>query len=515
MAGEDDRVVGGPDGGELGGTQCCSAGLFEVEHSMPGIGEQRDHVGGPALPSDSGSAVQLAEMVSIAQGVADVGVLAIRGPAVMNQDATQVFEHPHRVHGHRAPPLVEVIERERGGRYRMDPVQRCFDPQAGFVCVGDIRMGELAPELGEEGVEPFRPFVHHGHDRPGRYRYPVAVSQQLGDPLDRNVLADHQIADQCPQVRAIASRTGRLGREQRCRLVSAVAALALRTMLDGCHHNRREIEHLAPDLPGDRRVGKIIPTSLAVVRRVVDDLVGIGDRWEVLAQSTGLLAGLFTRTAAARLGRGLRVPVRGGRLRRVLRVHPEPRPQPCVVRRQDDVCSGQFVQPYTEFNDLGPQMLVLHRQLGVGRLPVGLGRGCVGRNSLRYARRCPRWWTVPLQGVNSYVNSPNTANPALVLIYSIGQAGTPAGQHVSTTEEAALTVCASGCLYPTIGVSCIKVPTRAVSAKIIAYGAKGGGGGPDAAGGVGAMLTATVPVTAADTLDLYPCLLYTSDAAAE
>src|SRR5450759_508922 len=57
---------------------------------------------------------------------------------------------------------------------------------------------------------------------------------------------------------------------------------------------------------------------------------------------------------------------------------------------------------YNEFNALGPQMLVLHRQLGVGRLPVGLGMGCVGRNSLRYARRCPRWWTVPLQGVNSY-----------------------------------------------------------------------------------------------------------------
>ena len=110
-------------------------------------------------------------------------------------------------------------------------------------------------------------------------------------------------------------------------------------------------------------------------------------------------------------------------------------------------------------------------------------------------------------GTPSYryvVNSPNTAIPAQVLIYSIGQAGTAAGQHVSATEEAALTVCASGCLYPTKGVSCIKVPTNALSAKIIAYGAKGGGGGPDAAGGVGAMLTATVPVTAGDTLDLYP-----------
>ena len=101
------------------------------------------------------------------------------------------------------------------------------------------------------------------------------------------------------------------------------------------------------------------------------------------------------------------------------------------------------------------------------------------------------------------VDSPNS-NPTLVTIYSIGQAGTQTGQHVAATEEAALTVCANGCLYPTTGVSCIKVPTNAVSAKIVAYGAKGGGGGPDASGGVGALVTATVPVTGGDTLDLYP-----------
>jgi len=101
------------------------------------------------------------------------------------------------------------------------------------------------------------------------------------------------------------------------------------------------------------------------------------------------------------------------------------------------------------------------------------------------------------------VDSPNS-NPTLVTIYSIGQAGTATGQHVSATEEAALTVCANGCLYPTTGVSCIKVPANAVSAKIIAYGAKGGGGGPDASGGVGALVTATVPVTGLDILDLYP-----------
>src|SRR5664280_2887083 len=122
MAGEDDRVVGGPDGGELCGTQCCSAGLVEVEHSMPGIGEQRDHVGGPSLPSDFGYAVQFAEMVRIAQGMFDRGVLAIGGPAIVDQDATEVLEHPHGVHGVGAPLLVEVVERELSIRCRMHPV---------------------------------------------------------------------------------------------------------------------------------------------------------------------------------------------------------------------------------------------------------------------------------------------------------------------------------------------------------------------------------------------------------
>ncbi|HEX3462309.1 MAG TPA: hypothetical protein VHT49_15485, partial [Acidimicrobiales bacterium] len=115
-------------------------------------------------------------------------------------------------------------------------------------------------------------------------------------------------------------------------------------------------------------------------------------------------------------------------------------------------------------------------------------------------------------GTPSYryvVNSPNTANPALVTIYSIGQAGSQSGQHATSTEEAALTVCSSGCIAPVTAASCIKVPNGALSAKIVAYGGKGGGTGsggtdPDAAGGVGAVVSGFVPVTAGDTLDLYP-----------
>jgi hypothetical protein len=124
-----------------------------------------------------------------------------------------------------------------------------------------------------------------------------------------------------------------------------------------------------------------------------------------------------------------------------------------------------------------------------------------------------QWYTGGLtmrgvaNGTPSYryvVNSPNTANPALVTIYSIGQAGTQSGLHVSSTEEAALSVCGAGCLTPVPAASCIKVPTGAVSAKIVAYGAAGAGGGTDAAAGVGALVTATVPVTAGHTLYLIP-----------
>lgn len=118
-------------------------------------------------------------------------------------------------------------------------------------------------------------------------------------------------------------------------------------------------------------------------------------------------------------------------------------------------------------------------------------------------------------GTPSYryvADSPNTSNPALVTIYSIGQAGTQTGLHVSSTEEAALTICSAGCVAPVTAATCIKVPTNAVSAQIVAYGAQGGGSGvqtglfqdSDALGGPGAKLTATVPVTHGDTLELVP-----------
>jgi hypothetical protein len=64
-------------------------------------------------------------------------------------------------------------------------------------------------------------------------------------------------------------------------------------MLDGCHLDGGKVEHLTPDLSGDRGKAKIIPTPLAVLGRVFDDLVGIGHRCEVLSHSARLLAWLL------------------------------------------------------------------------------------------------------------------------------------------------------------------------------------------------------------------------------
>ena len=68
-----------------------------------------------------------------------------------------------------------------------------------------------------------------------------------------------------------------------------------------------------------------------------------------------------------------------------------------------EVRCGQFVQPGSELDELGSETLILSCQVDVGRLPNGLGGWDISRNSLRYARRYRRWWTVPQRGVNSYL----------------------------------------------------------------------------------------------------------------
>ena len=103
------------------------------------------------------------------------------------------------------------------------------------------------------------------------------------------------------------------------------------------------------------------------------------------------------------------------------------------------------------------------------------------------------------------VSAPDASVPQHITVFSIGQAGTQQGQHATYTDEAALTVCAGGCISPVTTASCVKVPTGAQYATVVAYGAKGGSGATSgAAGGAGGLVSTTVSVVSGDQLYVVP-----------
>ena len=101
--------------------------------------------------------------------------------------------------------------------------------------------------------------------------------------------------------------------------------------------------------------------------------------------------------------------------------------------------------------------------------------------------------------------------PAHITVFSIGQAGTQHGQHATYTDEAALTVCAGGCISPVTTASCVKVPTGAQYAHDCRLRRERWGLGSSRYSysirtpwGLGALVNLTLPVTASHILELIP-----------
>jgi hypothetical protein len=123
VAGGDDRGVAGADGGEVAGGERGGAGGFGGEDLLPGVGEEHDHLGGPLLAFGLGGTIELAQVVGVAQGVGDVDVFAVWGPAVVNDDTGEPVQDTHRVDRDGASSGVEVVEGQQCGRRGVDPVQ--------------------------------------------------------------------------------------------------------------------------------------------------------------------------------------------------------------------------------------------------------------------------------------------------------------------------------------------------------------------------------------------------------
>jgi len=290
-----------------------------VRKLLPRRSEPRPHQGkrtqdsSRPVPHNPGGRI-----LGIAKSVSDGGEFAVRRPAVMNNDAAQWRQHSHRVHRNHTAPLVQVVQGEKPGRHRMDPVQRGLDPQTPLIGVDHISSAQLVSKCGQKGVKSFGSFFDHGHDRPGRHWDPVGVTQQLGDPFDRDVLTDHQVRHQRPQVRAVTRRAGRLERKRGGRLSPTRAPATLNAMLGDRRLHRRQFKHLASLLPSHRCIFEIRSAPLAVFRRVLHH------RGQVLTRGARLLTRLLARTTTPGLRRRLGVAIRRRRPRGVPRVHAHP-----------------------------------------------------------------------------------------------------------------------------------------------------------------------------------------------
>jgi hypothetical protein len=144
------------------------------------------------------------------------------------------------------------------------------------------------------GAEPAQPLGGLGHQPtkpPRRAVRAHPVVEQLGGPLDRQVLAHQQVGPKRADPRPVARRRARHPREHPSGDVPAGARSPLGPMLTHPQPHPGQIEHLPGLHPGDRRQGQIPTTATAHSRPVDNHLVRVGRLGQVRARRTGLLAG--------------------------------------------------------------------------------------------------------------------------------------------------------------------------------------------------------------------------------
>src|ERR1019366_5277862 len=188
----------------------------------------------------------------------------------------------------------------------------------------------------------------------------------------------------------ITGRSNRGPREDRLCGAAAPAPPAFGHVLGDHQADLGKVEYLTAFGADDLSVVETGSTRRARGRCVVDHVIGIHHRGEVLARCPGLLA--LLATSGTTLG-----PRWRGRLR-----------EPFSRRRHRGVAGVpaetllQVGQLRLEHRHLRPQQRVLGRDLLVGG---SVGRGIAGWNSPRYARWSRRWWTRLSGSLNSYFRS--------------------------------------------------------------------------------------------------------------
>ena len=185
----------------------------------------------------------------VAEGVLDVGVVAVRLEPVVDRDPAEVGEHACVVKAIEPASVVQRVERRLLGAGAEQPPQLPSGASAGLVEMRDRRRGDLSVHPIQERREILGAAAHERGQRPGRDRHTKPVRHQPSGPHVGKVLIADQIQPQCPHPRPVQGRRADPVREPSRRLIPAPATARVRTMLAGTQPDLRKIEHLTGEMP--------------------------------------------------------------------------------------------------------------------------------------------------------------------------------------------------------------------------------------------------------------------------
>jgi hypothetical protein len=213
---------------------------------------------------------------------------------------------------------MNVILRQLGRRGRVPPVQLPVEAHPRLVEPDHLHLPECFPDARRGRLQPVEAALHGGGERPAADLHPIHIGDQLPRPLPGKHLEHDQIDQRRQQAAAVLHGLRHPRWELPAgRTPTALALLRPHLMLGYLHHDRWQIEHLAPLHLGGGHIGQPLPVAGALLGKVAEGVMGIGHHLRRAARMPRLAARLLPALLAAAL-RFLGQTAGGGRFAAVV-----------------------------------------------------------------------------------------------------------------------------------------------------------------------------------------------------
>jgi len=319
----DDAIVSGDEGDffcvgkglEMGGT-AVGDGIFGSEQAV-------DHGWGPGLIVLFVEEDEFAQQLGVAEAMGAV-VFEVGFPLVVDGAALEGGQDSGVVHGLGTAFLVGVIPGEDFGADGVEPVEGAFRADAGFVEVGDGRVGDLLEDGSFDGREAGGAVgVEIGQRALAEGFAAVEVAQDFAGSLEGQELVLAQIDGGAFEAGAVLHGGGSLGREGGAVDATALAGLGFDLVLGDFELGLGEVVDLAALDAGGMDGVEGLAAGRAAIDAVGDGAVGVFDHAERVAGMPELTSGGTLAGRAQAFWGGLGESFRGGRLVAVVRVFGE------------------------------------------------------------------------------------------------------------------------------------------------------------------------------------------------